>query len=108
MRIDEFSKKYGVTKREVDYWTNLGYLHPETENNGYRDYNQTTEEEVKRIVILKAMGYKIDKEHIDYFMAIPHRLYYDLVFKYIEMERDKATLMYDRAMDYAHEFLKRH
>lgn len=57
MRISEFSKKYGVDKRTIDYWTNCGLLHPQVnKTNGYREYGPEAEKEIKLLLIAKAMG----------------------------------------------------
>ncbi len=56
MMIKEFCEKYGVTRRNVDYWTSLGLLHPETYENGYRDYGEQAESEIGCIFIASMMN----------------------------------------------------
>jgi len=57
MLITEFCQKHNVSKRSVDYWTNIGLLHPTVnEQNGYRDYGRIAEEEIKRIKLLKEIN----------------------------------------------------
>lgn len=63
MKIHEFAEKYGLQKRQVDYYTMKGLLNPKVCDNGYRDYS-TCEEEVKGIILAKMMGYKINGENI--------------------------------------------
>ena len=56
MMMKEFCEKYGVTKRNVDYWTNLGLLHPDIHENGYRDYGERAECEIGYIFIASMMN----------------------------------------------------
>lgn len=51
MTITEFAKVYGVSKREIDYWTNINLLHPVVRDNGYRDYGNRAEDEIKMILV---------------------------------------------------------
>ena len=57
MKIAEFCQKYGVNRRSVDYWTNVGILHPIVNpNNGYRDYAHTAEQEMKDILTVQILN----------------------------------------------------
>ncbi len=56
MLIKDFCEKYGVTRRNIDYWTNLGLLHPEIHENGYRDYGDRAESEIGYIFIASMMN----------------------------------------------------
>ena len=51
MMIKEFAEKYGVSRRDIDYWTNCGLLHPRVMSNGYRDYGQRAEDEMQNILV---------------------------------------------------------
>ena len=51
MLIQEFAEKYNVTKREVDYWTTLGLLHPDILENGYRDYGDRADREIGDVLV---------------------------------------------------------
>lgn len=57
LTITEFAKVYGVTKREIDYWTSIDLLHPVVKNNGYRDYGEQAEDEIKVILIATMLDY---------------------------------------------------
>ena len=51
MYIKDFAEKYGFDRHTIDYWTNLGLLHPKVQDNGYRDYGDRTDEEIRIIII---------------------------------------------------------
>ena len=51
MLIQEFAEKYNVTKREIDYWTTLGLLHPDIRENGYRAYGERADREIGDVLI---------------------------------------------------------
>lgn len=57
MTIVEFAKVYGVSRREIDYWTNINLLHPVIRANGYRDYGKQAEDEVKIILVATMLDY---------------------------------------------------
>lgn len=57
MTIAEFAKVYGVSKREIDYWTSINLLHPIIRANGYRDYGERAEEEIKVILVAMMLDY---------------------------------------------------
>lgn len=56
MLIKEFCEKFGVSRRNIDYWTNLGLLHPVVNENGYRDYGEQAEAEIGYIFIASMMN----------------------------------------------------
>jgi len=105
MTIKEFSKKYGVSKREIDYWTNLGLLHPEKEpENGYRYYGSKSEEEMKKILIAIAMGNKSTaeiKETVGMLGNLPKKYWDSIVLEAIrEYTKTVTKKLYD-AFEYA-------
>lgn len=57
LTITEFAKVYGVSKREIDYWTNIDLLHPVVKDNGYRDYGDQAEREIKIVLIATMLDY---------------------------------------------------
>ena len=63
MRIKELSEKYNVDKRTIDYYTREGLLPYEPENliNNYRQYYEESERILKRILILREIGYSISE-----------------------------------------------
>jgi len=98
MKIHEFAEKHGLAKRQVDYYTAKKLLNPEVMENGYRDYNARCEEEVKSIILAKAMGYKVDRENIDAVQALL-KLDYGRRFiqSQIEFHYDNVLKEYNRA-----------
>ncbi len=85
MRISEFSKKYGVDKRTIDYWTNCGFLHPQVnKTNGYREYGPEAEKEIKLLLIAKAMDIGSIEETVE---ALNHPLISKKLFKTYVMHR---------------------
>ena len=66
MKIHEFAEKYGLAKRQVDYYTIKGLLHPEINTvNRYRDYGSVCEEEVKCIILAKMLYSKVNEENVN-------------------------------------------
>lgn len=57
MTIKQFSEKYHVSRRKIDYWTNIGCLHPTFKENNYRDYGENCEKEMKLLIIFEAAGF---------------------------------------------------
>lgn len=55
MMIKEFAEKYQVERRTIDYWTNLGLLHPLVLDNGYRVYGEEAEQEMENILVASMM-----------------------------------------------------
>lgn len=55
--MKDFCEVYGVDKREVDYWTRLGLLHPTVLENGYRDYDRNAETELGIILVALMLDY---------------------------------------------------
>ncbi|MGG0175904.1 MerR family transcriptional regulator [Gottfriedia acidiceleris] len=54
-KIGELAKEVGVSKRTIDYYTNLGLLEPERSETGHRFYNETSLETLKFIEQCKSM-----------------------------------------------------
>lgn len=108
MKINEFAKKYGVPKRSVDYWTNIGILHPECEEkNKYRHYNEQTEEEIKRVLILQAMNLPINSETMRYLENVPKEMFRKWILEQIRQEQQRVSELYDLAYEYAVEIFRR-
>ena len=105
MKINEFAEKYGVDRRSIDYWTNIGLLHPDgtSEGNGYRIYGPTAEMEIKKILIAKAMGGSPLEEYVDMLDHLPKQLWNKIVVEGIEKEIQRVTNSYRLAMAWAKE-----
>jgi MerR family transcriptional regulator, copper efflux regulator len=61
-RVGELAKLTGVSQRTIDYYTQLGLIHPikRTDNN-YRHYNDETIARLKRIETLKKEKYSLEE-----------------------------------------------
>ena len=105
MKIAEFADKYGVDRRSIDYWTNIGLLHPDgtSEGNGYRVYGEKAEEEIKKILIAKAMGGSPLEEYVDLLDHLPADLWEKIVVDGIEKEIQRITSSYRLALKWAEE-----
>ena len=104
MNIGDFAAKYSVTKREIDYWTDLGLIHPKiNEKNGYQIYDAENEKEIKYVIIMKAAGMKLDLAHLGFLKMIPDDMYEQIVVEPILEERRRMSRFYDDALSYARE-----
>lgn len=56
MRIGELSRRTGQSTRALRYYEEQGLLRPRRRSSGYRDYEETAVESVRRIRILLAAG----------------------------------------------------
>ncbi|WP_425538513.1 MerR family transcriptional regulator [Microaceticoccus formicicus] len=61
MLINEISKKTGLTKKAIDYYTNKGLLEPKVLENGYREYSEKDLENLGRISVLRKLSIGIDE-----------------------------------------------
>lgn len=61
MLINEISKKTGLTKKAIDYYTNKGLLEPKVLENGYREYSEKDLEILGRISVLRKLSIGIDE-----------------------------------------------
>ena len=91
MRIGELSKKYGIERRTIDYWTTLGLIHPETDpKNGFRIYGPKAEEELQRVIIADIMGWKLNEESIKSVETMPKEGWNEWVMAKIRYEEEEA------------------
>ena len=115
MTIGEFSKKYGLDIRHVNYLTDIGRIHPKTTRKGhYRDYGSEAEEEIKRILIcyaLDASRTEIDN-YVEMFESVPASLWKDLVIPRIMKnwteDIEKTNRKYKDALAFVKEIEKGH
>ncbi len=56
MYINEMSKKTGLTKKAIEYYTQKGLVSPSVLENGYRDYSLDDLESLSKIAILRKLG----------------------------------------------------
>lgn len=108
MRINELSKKYNVDKRTIEFYSSVAKILPFTQNKGsnnYRDYDANSEKALRRILILRELGFSIDtiKKKLD----DPYEFSSDMMkYYYIEelkKKREKELSRIDKIIDYAEE-----
>ncbi|TSI11004.1 MerR family transcriptional regulator [Lysinibacillus sp. BW-2-10] len=70
LKIGELAEITGITKRTIDYYTNLGLLKAERSTSNYRYYSSDSIERLREIEEMKANGmslqdikYSFEKEH---------------------------------------------
>ena len=100
MRINELSKKYGVDRRTIDYWTNLGWIRFTKEKNGYRNYRKEGEEDIRKILVLRLAEVK----DIETYLAmdkLPKDFLEQQVVPAIKEATTKALRQYANALAYA-------
>ncbi len=102
MRIKELAEKYGVTKRKIEYWTDLGLIWHYQEDNGYREYYGDGEEDVKKCCILMAMGVKDTemKNYMEMLNCLP-KAEWDVIINRIRDNLSKIEKNYRDAINYA-------
>jgi MerR family copper efflux transcriptional regulator len=72
MRISELAQAAGVSKRTVDFYTNLGLIQPaQRTTGGYRLYNPLTVELIGTIRQLEASGMALDEISAQFAAAGP-------------------------------------
>ncbi|GAB3044612.1 Zn(2+)-responsive transcriptional regulator [Acinetobacter apis] len=59
MNIGQISKKYAVSIDTLRFYEEQGLLSPARRSNGYRDYNQENEQQIRFILCLKAIGFTL-------------------------------------------------
>ena len=102
MTIKEFAEKYKIDKRSIDYWTNIGLLHPDqNESNGYRQYGENAEEEIKLILIAKAMNIGSIEDTVELVKNTPKIFVDQIVIQRIKIEMEKAVELYKTALQFA-------
>lgn len=102
MRINELAEKYGTDKRTIDYWTNLNLIRSTQLQNGYRDYGVDAEEDIKKALIIDAMGI-VGEKRKEYFKLLdylPVEEWQKVVIDKIEDERSKVSKKFDDALKY--------
>lgn len=107
MRISDFAEKYGISTREVNYWTDLGLIHNDQNGSGgYRDYGPKAEEEIKKVLIAKAMNVRSIEKCVKMLDALPRELWKPVVLKAIDEETKRISQLHTWAKIYATEFME--
>lgn len=111
MKIGEFTKKFGLNKSTVRYYTDNHLLLPKT-NGTYPDYDATCQKDMEDIIKLKEMGFSIqeimkikakERLYIDY--SGPHEKILDEVLenKIIELKDELVQIQGKIAMIRKHQ-----
>jgi len=61
MKIKQFAEKYQLTTDTVRYYEKEGLLHPHKLDNGYRVYDDTCENTIKLILVLRQLGFTLQE-----------------------------------------------
>ena len=61
MRISEFSKQSGLTKRTLQYYDEINILVPDKKNNGYREYDLYHLQIAETIKFLRSLEYSLEE-----------------------------------------------
>ena len=61
MKIGELAQLANVTKRTVDYYTNIGLLEAERSPSNYRYYHKQQLERLRRIIAYKEKHYSLEE-----------------------------------------------
>lgn len=62
LKIGELSRESGLSKRTIDYYTNLGLLNvSHISENGYRKYDEESLEKIKMIEFYKTKHFTLDE-----------------------------------------------
>ena len=109
VRINDFCKKHGVNKRSVDYWTNIGILHPEVNpNNGYRDYGARAEDDMQRIKLTRILNNgRVTKEDVEALEYYSSREWRDKVKGQIYNAYRESNDLFSSLMDYINDKIER-
>ncbi|MBS6396113.1 MAG: MerR family transcriptional regulator [Clostridiales bacterium] len=67
MLISEVCKKCRLTKKAIEYYTEQALVQPETLDNGYRSFSDADIERLKKIAVLRRLGFSVQsiKEVLD-------------------------------------------
>lgn len=59
MLINEVCKECNLTKKAVEYYTEQGLIQPRIKENGYRQFSETDALKLKRIAVLRGLGFSV-------------------------------------------------
>ncbi len=61
MKIKQFAEKFQLTTDTVRYYEKEGLLQPQKQDNGYRVYDAMCEHTMKFIIVLRQLGFTLQK-----------------------------------------------
>jgi ABC-type amino acid transport substrate-binding protein/DNA-binding transcriptional MerR regulator len=59
MLINEVCKECNLTKKAIEYYTEQGLIQPRITENGYRQFSETDTLKLKRIAVLRGLGFSV-------------------------------------------------
>jgi Predicted transcriptional regulators len=59
MHVGDLAKRTGASIRSLHYYEQMGVLHATRQENGYRSYDQSAIEQVRRVRLLLALGFSL-------------------------------------------------
>ena len=59
MLINEVCKECNLTKKAVEYYAEQGLIQPRITENGYRQFSETDALKLKRIAVLRGLGFSV-------------------------------------------------
>ncbi|WKT78809.1 MerR family transcriptional regulator [Lysinibacillus fusiformis] len=71
MKIKQFAEKFQLSTDTVRYYEKEGLLHPQKLNNGYREYDGTSEQTMKFILVLRQLGFTL--QEINYLLTLEQK-----------------------------------
>jgi len=91
LRIGEVAKTYGISKRTLRYWEDVGILKSIRAENGYRYYDDENAARINQIFLLRKLKMPIaDIEQI--FVADSYNVAVDTLTAYLDNLRNNANL----------------
>ena len=61
MNIKDIEAQSGMTRANIRFYEQEGLLHPQRQDNGYRDYSETDLQTLHRIRLLRTLGLSLDE-----------------------------------------------
>lgn len=103
MTINEFCKKHNVSRKNVDYWTNLGLIQPKVDKtNGYRDYSSVSADDIRKIELVKILNNgRISKADIDRLDDCSQAEWKNKIIPGIHSEYQNVQSKFVSILDYA-------
>ncbi len=90
MNIKEIEQKSGLARANIRFYENEGFLIPSRMANGYRDYSEDDLELLKRIRLMRELGFSL--EQIRQLQINPDSLNRALEQRIITINKEKSTL----------------
>ena len=59
MLVNEVCKECSLTKKAVEYYVEQGLIRPEVTENGYRHFSKADVLKLKRIAVLRGLGFSV-------------------------------------------------